>query len=188
MSQKPPRKRRSRSARRTRADRRGSSRRPRQAGADERDGDARRRRRRTKATCRPTIDATPPSTGPSSAPTIAAPSAVPSSSPRRLRGAAPMSHARPPAQESALPSPCTKRASPSPQALSANAKPTLAAPMTSSPASAAGFGADPRGRRSRPGSAPASTPIAYDATRSPAPVFERPNSSTKSGRSGVSAA
>ncbi len=76
---------------------------------------------------------------------------------------------------------------PRPQALSAYANPTLATPMTSRPKSAAGF-APTRAEKIPAGIAPASTPIAYDATRSPAPVFERPNRSTKSGRSGVNAA
>ena len=142
----------------------------------------------TKATCSPTIEAKPPRTGPSSAPTIAAPSAVPRSSPRRLRGAEPISQASPPAQESALPRPWTKRAMPRPHALSAYANPTLGHAHDEQAQRARRAWRRSARRRSRPGCAPASTPIAYDATRSPAPVFERPNRSTKSGRSGVSAA
>ena len=59
--------------------------------------------------------------------------------------------------------------------------------MTIKPESAAGL-APTRAEKIPAGIAPASTPIAYDATRRPAPVFERPNRSTKSGRSGVNAA
>ena len=62
---------------------------------------------------------------------------VPISAPRRSRGAAATSHASAPAQESALPTPCRKRAAPSSQALSAKAKTTLAAAARLTPASAA---------------------------------------------------
>ena len=85
----------------------------------------------------PATVAIAPITGPNSAPKTAAPMTVPISAPRRSRGAAATSHASAPDQESALPTPCRKRAAPSSQALSAKAKTTLAAAARLTPASAA---------------------------------------------------
>ena len=51
-----------------------------------------------------------PSTGPPIAPAMPMPSAVPMTWPRRSRGVAAMSQARPAAHEAAPPTPCKKRA------------------------------------------------------------------------------
>jgi hypothetical protein len=103
--------------------------------------------------------------------------AMPISSPRRSRGAAAISQARPPVQASALPTPCPNRAAYSTHADSAKPKATLVATMIASPPST--VGRTPTRTARRPlGIAPASAPAEYTAERAPSADVESPNSSS----------
>ena len=135
----------------------------------------------------PSRPASAPSTGPNIAPATAAAMPVPISSPRRSRGAAPMSHASAPAHEAAPPSPWTNRAMSSTTMLEANANTTLAATIIPSPSSTVGR-TPTRDAIQPPGSAPMNVPAGYAAARIPAAVFDRSYWSLSSGSSGVTAA
>ena len=114
--------------------------------------------------------------GPSTAPKIAAPNAVPITSPRRELGAVMEIHASAPAQVAVLAIPWTNRAPPSASALFAAANAKLDTERRRSPAMTARFGPN-RAAARPPGMPPRSAPAPYAPTRSPAPAFERWNSS-----------
>ena len=128
-----------------------------------------------------------PITGPSSAPAIAAPIAEPISCPRRSRGAAPASQAIAPAHDAAPPTPWTNRARSSTRIEPANATAMLDTTISASPSSTVGF-TPTRAARMPPGSPPTNVPTGYAAASRPAPPLDRPNSSVRSGSSGVIAA
>ena len=133
------------------------------------------------------MSAATPITGPSSAPAIAAPITEPIICPRFSRGAAPATQAIAPAQDAALPKPWTKRAMSSTRIEAANAIATLVSDISASPKSTVGL-TPMRAAIQPPGRPPANVPSGYAAASRPAPVFDRPNSSVRSGSSGVIAA
>jgi hypothetical protein len=133
-----------------------------------------------------TASATPPNIGPRIAPATAAPNAIPSTSPRCSFGALLATHASAPAHVTVLENPCTKRARPSTSGSPATANAKLATPRRTRPQTTACFGPN-RAAARPPGTPPKSAPAPNAATSSPAPVFERSNSSAYAGTSGVSA-
>src|SRR3954454_25303260 len=124
-----------------------------------------------------------PTTGPASAPATAAPIVVPIISPRRSGGAALATHASAPAQEAAPATPWRKRAASSTTMEPANANATLDTVMSVSPSSTVAR-TPARAARYPPGMVPANGPARHAAASTPAPDFDRPNASSKWGRSG----
>ena len=138
-------------------------------------------------TSKPTMSAVTPITGPNSAPAIAAPMTEPIICPRFSRGAAPATQAITAAQPAALPKPWTKRAMSSTTMRPAKAMTTLVSDISVSPKITVGF-TPMRAAIQPPGRPPANVPSGYAAASRPAPVFDRPNCSVRSGSSGVIAA
>ena len=135
----------------------------------------------------PTVAAALPRTGPSRAPKTAALIMTPISSPRRSSGARAVSHVNAATHESELPKPARKRVKTSIGTDSASPKRRLIAERRVSPTSAAAL--TPTLEATYPlGALPTSTPAPYAPLRTPTADFERPNSSSKKGTSGVSAA
>jgi hypothetical protein len=97
--------------------------------------------------------------GPSWTPKMAAPRTPPMTSPRRSRGASPATHAIPPAQVHAPPTPCMKRARSTTTTDEPNAKARPLKDMSVRPAITVAL-TPTRAASQPPGSAPMSVPAA----------------------------